>query len=124
MARGLDSKHWAKKSCHSSKGLAASAIFGPPEQTLHSLGLGVCAPINSIAAALLLVDSLERNVDFYRGNVDFFEKVSNETLFFCTATLIFYDSLERNAHFYRNDIIFYESLERNAHFVQGNVDFL
>ena len=82
MARGLDSKHWAKKSCHSSRGLAASAIFGPPEQTLHSLGLGVCAPINSIAAALLLVDSLERNVDFYRGNVDFLKKSQTKRLFF------------------------------------------
>jgi len=85
---GLDSKHWAKKSCHSGGDLAASAIFGPPEQTLHSLGLGVCALINFIAAALLLADSLERNVNFYN------------------ATLIFDESLERNAYFVDGNVDF------------------
>ena len=88
MARGARFDARTKKSCHSSRSLEAPAIFGPPEQTLHSLGFDVCAPLNSIAAALLLHDNLY------------------ETLIVIAATLTFEDSLERNVHIYIGNVDF------------------
>ena len=60
-----------------------------------------------MTATLIFYESLERNDNFYDGNVDFFTRVSSETSISMTASLIFYESLRRNAHFY-----------------DGNVDFL
>jgi hypothetical protein len=77
----------------------------------------------SIAATLIVCESLERNVHFFNDNVhclrksrtkrpflarqrSFFMKVSNETLISIAATLIFCESLERNVHFFDSNVQF------------------
>ena len=61
----------------------------------------------SIAATLIFCESLERNVHFFYGNVDFLRESGAKRPF-----------LSRQRSF------FYETLERNVHFYDGNVDFL
>ena len=77
----------------------------------------------SIAATLIFWESLERNVHFFYGNVDFlrksrrnvhflhgnvhfFTRISSETFISIAATLIFCESLGRNVHFCNGNVVF------------------
>ena len=68
---------------------------------MHSLGLGVCAPLNSI---------LQRQRCFWMTNF-------SETLIFIAATLIFDDSLERNEHFYIGNADFFQESRAKRSFL-------
>ena len=76
----------------------------------------------SIATTLICCESLERNVHFFHGNVDFlrksrrnvhflhgnvsFTRISSETFISIAATLIFCESLGRNVHFCNGNVVF------------------